>query len=103
LLSGLGSGGAWLRSYLKRDETNAYLASRDRVLDMIEATRDAATPEQLGDMQSAVDDVLRETLDCYEDGAIAEAELLAFGLVLEQFHFAISDRRQVLAHLAEVG
>jgi TRAP-type uncharacterized transport system substrate-binding protein len=97
LLSGLGSGGAWLRAYLKRDETNAYLASRDRVLDMIEPTREATTPEVLGDMQRAVDDVLRETLDCYEDGAIGEAELLAFGLVLEQFHFAVSDRRQVLA------
>lgn len=97
LLSGLGSGGAWLRSYLKRDETNAYLASRDRVLDMIEASREAATPQELRDMQGAVDDVLRETLDCYEDGAIEEAALLAFGLVLEQFHFAVSDRRQVLS------
>jgi TRAP-type uncharacterized transport system substrate-binding protein len=97
LLSGLGSGGAWLRSYLKRDEIDAYLASRDRVLDMIELTRAATSPEGLGDMQRAVDDVLRETLDCYEDGAIDKAELLAFGLVLEQFHFAVSDRRQVLA------
>jgi TRAP-type uncharacterized transport system substrate-binding protein len=97
LLSGLGSGGAWLRSYLKQDERNAYLASRDRVLDLIGATREAASPEELGDMQSAVDDVLRETLDCYEDGAIEEAALPAFGLVLEQFHFAVSDRRQVLA------
>lgn len=64
---------------------------------MIEPTREATTPEVLGDMQRAVDDVLRETLDCYKDGAIGEAELLAFGLVLEQFHFAVSDRRQVLA------
>lgn len=82
---------------MKRDETNAYLASRDRVLDMIEASREATTPQELEDMQIAIDDVLRETLDCYEDGAIEEAALLAFGLVLEQFHFAVSDRRQVLA------
>jgi TRAP-type uncharacterized transport system substrate-binding protein len=97
LLSGLGSVGAWLRGYLRRDETNAYLMSRDRVLDMIKATREAASPAELSAMQSEVDDVLRETLDCYEDGAIEEAALLAFGLVLEQFHFAVSDRRNVLA------
>ena len=28
---------------------------------------------------------------------VEEAALLAFGLVLEQFHFAVSDRREVLA------
>lgn len=97
LLSGLGSVGAWLRSYLKRDERNSYLASRDRVLAMIGAAREAAGPDELAKMQNEVDDVLRETLDCFEDGAIEEAALLAFGLVLEQFHFAVSDRRDVLA------
>jgi TRAP-type uncharacterized transport system substrate-binding protein len=97
LLSGLGSAGAWLRSYLKRDERNNYLASRDRVLEMIGAARGARTPDELATMQNEVDEVLRETLDCFEDGAIEEAALLAFGLVLEQFHFAVSDRRDVLA------
>jgi hypothetical protein len=97
LLSGLGSVGAWLRSYLKRDERNNYLASRDRVLEMIGAAREARSPDELARMQNEVDEVLRETLDCFEDGAIEEAALLAFGLVLEQFHFAVSDRRDVLA------
>jgi TRAP-type uncharacterized transport system substrate-binding protein len=97
LLSGLGSVGAWLRSYLKRDERNNYLASRDRVLEMIGAAREARSPDELARMQNEVDGVLRETLDCFEDGAIEEAALLAFGLVLEQFHFAVSDRRDVLA------
>ena len=99
-MSGLGSVGAWLRSYLKRDERNAYLASRDRVLAMIGAARSADSAEQLAKMQNEVDEVLRETLDCFEDGAIEEAALLAFGLVLEQFHFAVSDRREVLAGAA---
>jgi TRAP-type uncharacterized transport system substrate-binding protein len=97
LLSGLGSVGAWLRSYLKRDERNDYLASRDRVLEMISAARVAPGPDELETMQNEVDDVLRETLDCFEDGAIEEAALLAFGLVLEQFHFAVIDRRDALA------
>lgn len=101
LMSGLGSGGAWLRSYLKRGERNNYLASRDRVLQMIGAVREADSADELAKMQSEVDDVLRETLDCFEDGAIEEAALLAFGLVLEQFHFAVSDRRDVLAGVSD--
>ena len=63
---------------------------------MIGAARTAADAEELANMQDKVDEVLRETLDCFEDGAIEEAALLAFGLVLEQFHFAVSDRRDVL-------
>lgn len=97
LLSGLGSVGAWLRSYLRRDERDNYLASRDRVLEMIGAVREAGSPDELAAMQNEVDEVLRETLDCFEDGAIEEAALLAFGLVLEQFRFAVSDQRNVLA------
>ena len=40
--------------------------------------------------------ILRETLDCYDDGAIEEEDLSAFGLVLEQFHRAVADRRAVI-------
>jgi hypothetical protein len=44
-------------------------------------------------MQSEVDGILRETIDCYDDGAIEEGDLSAIGLVLEQFHHAVADRR----------
>jgi hypothetical protein len=44
-------------------------------------------------MQREADDILRETLECYDDGAIEEGDLSAFGLVLEQFHHAVVDRR----------
>jgi len=40
-----------------------------------------------------VDGVLREALDSYDDGAIEEGDLSAIGLVLEQFHHAVADRR----------
>jgi hypothetical protein len=40
--------------------------------------------------------VLRETLDCFDDGAIEEEYLSAFGLVLEQFHHAVADRRAII-------
>ena len=47
-------------------------------------------------MQREVDRVLRETLECFDDGAIEEEDLSAFGLVLEQFHHAVADRRTTL-------
>jgi hypothetical protein len=40
---------------------------------------------------------LRETLECYDDGAIEEGDLSAYGLVLEQFHHAVVDRRAAIA------
>jgi TRAP transporter TAXI family solute receptor len=97
VLSGLGSGGAWLRQFLKRDEAEANTQHRDRILGLISRARVAETAEQLSAMQNEVDGVLRETLDCYEDGAIEEDDLSALSLVLEQFHYAVTDRR------AEIG
>ena len=54
------------------------------------------SPEELAAMQREVDDILRETLECYDDGAIEEGDLSAFSLVLEQFHHAVADRRAVI-------
>src|SRR3954447_26132017 len=96
LLSGLGSAGAWLKHYWKRDEREQYTAHRDNLLDLISRARKAETPEELSDMQSEADGVLREALDCYDDGAIEEDDLSVIGLVLEQFHHAVSDRRIAL-------
>ena len=44
-------------------------------------------------MQDEADDILREALNCYDDGAIEEDDLSAIGLALEQFHHAAADRR----------
>jgi hypothetical protein len=51
-------------------------------------------------MQCDADDILRETLDCYDDGAIEEGDLAAYSLVLEQFHHAVVDRRTALSAAA---
>jgi TRAP transporter TAXI family solute receptor len=96
VLSGLGSAGAWLRHYLKRDEREQNTVHRDKILAMISKVREAESPEELLAMQREVDAILRETLDCYDDGAIEEEDLSAFGLVLEQFHYAVADRRAEL-------
>jgi hypothetical protein len=100
VLSGLGSAGAWLRHYWKRDERDQYVAHRDSLLELISKARQAQTPEELAEMQSEADRVLREALECYDDGAIEEGDLSVIGLTLDQFHHAVADRRTVLGTVA---
>ncbi|KAA0074698.1 TAXI family TRAP transporter solute-binding subunit [Tardiphaga sp. P9-11] len=97
LLSVLGSAAAWLGHYLKRDEKDLNTLHRDRLLSAIATVRNAGSIGDLITMQSDVDAILRETLDCYDDGAIDEGDLMAFDLVLTQFHQAIVDRRAELS------
>ncbi|MFL6791005.1 MAG: TAXI family TRAP transporter solute-binding subunit [Bradyrhizobium sp.] len=96
ILSGLGSAGAWLRHYWRRDEREQYVGHRDNLLDLIARARGAETAEELATMQRDADGLLREALDCYDDGAIDESDLSAIGLVLGQFHHAVADRRATL-------
>jgi TRAP transporter TAXI family solute receptor len=97
LLSGFGSAGAWLRHYLKRDEREQTSLHREKLLEMISKAREAGSLGELAAMQHEVDATLRETLQSYDDGAIEEGDLSAFGLVLEQFHRAVIDRRMAIA------
>jgi TRAP transporter TAXI family solute receptor len=96
LLSGIGSAGAWLRHYLNRDERQENTTHRTRILAMVSRVRTAETSEELLAMQREVDAIIAETLECYDDGAIEEEELAAFGLVLELFDHAVAERRAVL-------
>jgi TRAP transporter TAXI family solute receptor len=96
LLSGLGSAGAWFRSYFKRDEKAKSISLRDRVLTLAAQARDGNSTEELRGMQTEVDNIIRETLTCYDDGAIADGDLTAFNLALEQFHRAVADRNTTL-------
>jgi TRAP transporter TAXI family solute receptor len=96
ILSGLGSAGAWLQHYWKRNEREQYTEHRDNLLDLISKVRKAETPEELADMQTAADGMLREALNCYDDGAIEEGDLSVIGLALEQFHHAVADRRAII-------
>ena len=54
LLSGLGSAGAWFRSYLKRDEKTNNSSLRDRLRQMIPEARQATSVEELDQMQAAI-------------------------------------------------
>jgi TRAP transporter TAXI family solute receptor len=94
LLSGLGSAGAWLRQYLKRDEREEITEFRNKILAMIPNVHTAQSVEELLAMQREVDAIIRETLECHDDGAIED--LAAFGLVLELFDHAVADRRAAM-------
>jgi len=100
LLSVLGSASAWLRHYLKRDERKLNTLHREKLLAAIASIRKIDTFEELDALQCEAEDILRETLACYDDGAIEESDLSAYGLVLEQFHHAVVDRRAAISESA---
>ena len=100
-LSATGSLGAWFAGYLKRDERSNNSHLRERLLDMIEVARRSESADELDVLQSEADTILRDTLRCFEDGAIQEGALTAFNIALEQFHRAVADRRLLLASMAQ--
>ncbi len=100
-LSAMGSAGAWFAGYLKKDERSNNSSLRERLLDMIAAARRSDSTEELDNMQAEADDILRDTLHCFEHGAIEEGALTAFNIALEQFHHAVADRKALLANLPQ--
>jgi TRAP transporter TAXI family solute receptor len=97
LLSVLGSGSAALRHYIKRDERRLNTLHREKLLAAISLVRKIDSIEELDTLQCEADDILRETLECFDDGAIEVADLSAYALVLEQFHHAVVDRRTAIS------
>ena len=95
-LSAMGSAGAWFAGYLKKDERNGNTSQRERLLDMLAAARRCSSTDELDRMQAEADDILRDTLHCFEHGAIEEGSLTAFNIALEQFHNAVADRKSLL-------
>jgi TRAP transporter TAXI family solute receptor len=97
LLSVLGSGSAALRHYIKRDERRLNTLHREKLLAAISLVRKIDSIEELDTLQCEADDILRETLECFDDRAIEVADLSAYALVLEQFHHAVVDRRTAIS------
>jgi NMT1-like family len=100
-LSAMGSAGAWFAGYLKKDERNNNSSLRERLLDMIVTARRSDSTDELDQMQMEADDILRDTLHCFEHGAIEEGALTAFNIALDQFHNAVADRKAVLMSLPQ--
>jgi TRAP transporter TAXI family solute receptor len=100
-LSAMGSAGAWFAGYLKKDERSNNSSLRERLLEMLATARHSDSTEELDRMQAEADDILRDTLQCFEHGAIEEAALTAFNIALEQFHNAVADRRALLISMPQ--
>jgi len=100
-LSAMGSAGAWFAGYLKKDERSNNSSLRERLLEMLAAARRSDSADELDQMQAEADDILRETLHCFEHGAIEEGALTAFNIALEQFHNAVADRRALLTSMPQ--
>ncbi|MBR0715388.1 TAXI family TRAP transporter solute-binding subunit [Bradyrhizobium liaoningense] len=100
-LSAMGSIGAWFAGYLKKDERDNNSHLRERLMDMIVAARKSETTEELDQMQTEADEILRDTLRCFDHGAIEEGGLAAFNIALDQFHAAVADRKAVLLSLPQ--
>jgi TRAP transporter TAXI family solute receptor len=98
-LSAMGSAGAWFASYLKKDERNNNSTLRERLLDMLAVARHSDSLEELDQMQAEADTILRDTLTCFEHGAIEEGALTAFNIALEQFHNAVADRKALIGSM----
>ncbi len=95
-LSVLGSAGAWFAGYMKKDERISNSSRRERLLEMIAVARKANASEELDELQIEADDIMRDTLNCFEHGTIEEGTLTAFNIALEQFHNAVADRKLLL-------
>jgi hypothetical protein len=68
---------------------------------MLARARRSDSAEELDRMQAEADDILRDTLNCFEHGAIEEGTLTAFNIALEQFHNAVADRKALLSSMPQ--
>jgi TRAP transporter TAXI family solute receptor len=100
-LSATGSIGAWFAGYLKKDERGNHSTLRERLLEMIAAARRSDSVEELDRMQAEADDILRDTLHRFDHGAIEGGALTSFNIALEQFHYAVADRKALLMNLPQ--
>ncbi len=100
-LSAMGSAGAWFAGYLKKDERSNNSSLRARLLDMLSAARRSDSIEELDQMQTEADGILRDTLHRFEHGSIQEGALTAFNIAIEQFHNAVADRKALLMSMPQ--
>jgi TRAP transporter TAXI family solute receptor len=100
-LSATGSLGAWFAGHLKKDKRSNNSTLRERLLDMIATARRSDSTEELDQMQAEADDILRDTLHRFEQGAIEEGALTSFNIALSQFHHAVADRKALLVNIPQ--
>jgi TRAP transporter TAXI family solute receptor len=100
-LSAMGSAGAWFAGALKKDERTNNSSLRERLLEMLARARRSDSAEELDQMQAEADNILRDTLQCFEHGGIEEGALTAFNIALGQLHSAVADRKALLLNMPQ--
>ena len=101
-LSAMGSAGAWFAGYLKKDErNNNSIAARAAAGHDRRRAPHAIPSKNSTGCRSEADDILRDTLHCFEHGAIEEGSLTAFNIALDQFHNAVADRKALLMSMPQ--
>ena len=96
VFSGLGSAGAWFRAFVRREDRSQHLVLRERLFTLIGLARSERSIHAIDELEAEADGILRETLGFYQEGAIADGELAAFGLALEQFRHVASEQKRFL-------
>lgn len=96
VLSGIGSAGAWIRTWYYKDENDAQLVFRSKLLDQTRELNESMSMHALDEMDDAARTMMRQTLDAYEKGAIDEGALTAFQIAHADFLSALARRRNVV-------
>jgi TRAP transporter TAXI family solute receptor len=100
-LSAMGSASAWFAGHLKKDERKNNSSFHERLLELLAGARRCDSIEKLDRMQTEADDILRDTLHCFADGAIDEGAMTALNIALGQFHHAVADRKALLLNMPQ--
>src|SRR5207302_11463963 len=100
-LSASESADACSRRTLKAYERNRNSACSARLEGSLARARQSDSTKDLAHVQAEADDILRETLQCFEHGAIEQGTLTAFNIALEQFHNAVADRKALLMSMPQ--
>jgi TRAP-type uncharacterized transport system substrate-binding protein len=93
LLSGLGSGAAWLTSYSRTDDRIRKLRSIETLLDMAKSARAAETIAALDALGDKIDEILRRTMYQVGRNELEQAMLVPLSVALNQAQAAICERR----------
>jgi NMT1-like family len=93
LLSGLGSGAAWLTSYSRADDQIRKLRPVEALLDLAKSARAIETIDALDAARDEIDEILRTTMSQVERKELDVAVLFPLSVALNQAQAAIGARR----------
>jgi hypothetical protein len=100
-LSGIGSAYAWARRFIAKDEWEGVSALSEKILALIDDARRAANLRELASLEEQVDDLIGETLKCYDDDLLEEQDLSMLSLLFQRFQHVVAIRRSSLTHAPE--